>query len=43
VNVESQTDPDLLGGIVVEVASTVFDGSIRTQLAEIRRRLAETQ
>jgi F-type H+-transporting ATPase subunit delta len=43
VNVESQTDPDLLGGIVVEVASTVFDGSIRTQLSEIRRRLAETQ
>jgi F-type H+-transporting ATPase subunit delta len=42
VNLESQTDPDLLGGIVVQMGSTIFDGSIRTQLAEMKRRLAET-
>ena len=41
VNVESQTDASLLGGIVVQVGSTIFDGSIRTQLSEIRRRLTE--
>jgi F-type H+-transporting ATPase subunit delta len=42
VKVESQTDPDLLGGIVVQMGSTVFDGSIRAQLEEMKRRLAET-
>lgn len=33
------TDPALLAGIVVQVGSTVYDGSIRTQLEEMRRRL----
>jgi F-type H+-transporting ATPase subunit delta len=42
VNMESQMDPDLLGGLVVQMGSTIFDGSIRTQLAEMKRRLAET-
>jgi F-type H+-transporting ATPase subunit delta len=41
VNMELQTDADLLGGVIVQVGSTVYDGSIRTQLAEMRRRLAE--
>ena len=42
VNVELQTDASLLGGIVVQIGSTSFDGSIRTKLAEMKRRLAET-
>lgn len=42
VNVELQTDANLLGGIVVQIGSTNFDGSIRTKLAEMKRRLAET-
>jgi F-type H+-transporting ATPase subunit delta len=42
VTVESQTDPSLLGGMVVQMGSTVFDGSIRTQLADIKRRFMET-
>jgi F-type H+-transporting ATPase subunit delta len=42
VNIELQTDASLLGGMVVQIGSTVFDGSIRTQLADMRRRLAET-
>jgi F-type H+-transporting ATPase subunit delta len=41
VNVELRADPGLLGGIVVQVGSTIFDGSIRTQLAEMKRRLTE--
>ena len=41
VNVESKTDVDLLGGVVVQIGSTIFDGSIRTQLAEMKRRLTE--
>ncbi len=42
VNVELHTDADLLGGLVVQVGSTIFDSSIRTQLSEMRRRLTET-
>jgi F-type H+-transporting ATPase subunit delta len=42
VNIELQTDASLLGGVVVQVGSTIFDGSIRTQLSEMRRRLSET-
>jgi F-type H+-transporting ATPase subunit delta len=42
VNVESQTDASLLGGMVVQIGNTIFDGSIRTQLAEMKRRLTET-
>jgi F-type H+-transporting ATPase subunit delta len=42
VNVELRTDASLLGGIVVQIGSTSFDGSIRTKLAEMKRRLAET-
>jgi F-type H+-transporting ATPase subunit delta len=42
VNVEARTDESLVGGIVVQMGSTVFDGSIRTQLTEVKRRLAET-
>jgi len=41
VNVELKTDDALLGGIVVQLGSTIFDGSIRTQLVEMKRRLAE--
>jgi|YNPBryulayer2012_1023412.scaffolds.fasta_scaffold01128_3 F-type H+-transporting ATPase subunit delta len=32
--------PDLIGGLVVRVGSTYYDGSIQTQLAELRERLA---
>lgn len=42
VKVEMRTDENLLGGIVVQMGSTVFDGSIRTQLSEVKRRLAES-
>jgi F-type H+-transporting ATPase subunit delta len=42
VNLELKTDAGLLGGVVVQIGSTIFDGSIRTQLSEMRRRLTET-
>jgi F-type H+-transporting ATPase subunit delta len=42
VNVDLQTDAGLLGGMVVQIGNTIFDGSIRTQLAEMKRRLTET-
>ena len=34
-----ETDESLLGGMVVSVGNTVYDGSVRTRLEEIRRRL----
>jgi len=40
VTLSVRTDPELLGGLVVQLGSTVYDGSIRRQLAEIRERLA---
>jgi F-type H+-transporting ATPase subunit delta len=41
VNVEPQMDATVLGGVIVQLGSTIFDGSIRAQLAEMKRRLAE--
>ncbi len=34
-------DPTLLGGIVIRVGDTLYDGSIRTQLGNIRNLLGE--
>lgn len=33
-------DPELLGGAVVQIGSTVYDGSIRAQLGTLKSRLA---
>jgi F-type H+-transporting ATPase subunit delta len=41
VSLEVRTDADLVGGLVLQIGSTVYDGSIRRQLKEIKRRLAE--
>ena len=41
VNMEPSTDADLLGGIIIQMGDTIFDGSIKTKLAEMKRRLAE--
>lgn len=41
VNVELKTDENLLGGLVVQIGSTHFDGSLRRKLADMKRRLAE--
>ena len=36
-----EIDENILGGIVVRVGNTVYDGSVRTQLEEMKRRLTE--
>jgi F-type H+-transporting ATPase subunit delta len=41
VLLDLRTDEALLGGVVVRLGSTVYDGSVRSQLAEVRRRLME--
>jgi len=40
VEIEPKTDASLLGGIVVQVGSTVVDGSIRARLNAVKRRLS---
>lgn len=39
VIIETAVDPNLIGGIVARVEDLVLDGSVRTQLDEMRRRL----
>ncbi len=38
---EFHLDPGLIGGLVAQIGSTVFDGSIRGQLSRIREQLTE--
>src|SRR6266849_2182869 len=40
VKVGFATDPDLLGGIVARIGSTVYDGSVRNQLQMIKEKMA---
>ena len=37
---EAQVDPQLLGGVVVDIEGTVYDGSVRTQLQTLATRIA---
>ena len=39
VSVSYKQDPELLGGAVVRIGSTVYDGSVRGQLAQMKRAL----
>jgi F-type H+-transporting ATPase subunit delta len=39
VLVERAVDPAILGGVVTQVGSVVFDGSLRTQLEDLRNTL----
>jgi F-type H+-transporting ATPase subunit delta len=39
VLLEPQVDTAVLGGIVVQVDSTVYDGSLKTQLRQLREHL----
>jgi F-type H+-transporting ATPase subunit delta len=34
-------DPSLIGGATARIGSVIYDGSIRTQLAKMRERLAK--
>ena len=41
VNLKVDVDPSLLGGAVAQVGSMVYDGSLKTQLARLRRTMGE--
>jgi F-type H+-transporting ATPase subunit delta len=39
--VSTRVDPGIIGGVVARIGSTVYDGSVTTQLARMRRQLVE--
>jgi F-type H+-transporting ATPase subunit delta len=41
VQLETSVDDTLIGGVVTRIGSTVYDGSIRTQLQKMRQQLVE--
>jgi F-type H+-transporting ATPase subunit delta len=40
VDLSSEVDPDILGGIVVRVGNSILDASIRNRLEQLRRQVA---
>jgi F-type H+-transporting ATPase subunit delta len=40
IEAEYGLDPELIGGAVVQIGSTIYDGSVREQLNRLRARLA---
>jgi F-type H+-transporting ATPase subunit delta len=41
VQIEKREDPALLGGVVAKVGDVVYDGSVRTQLRQLRDQLTK--
>ncbi|HEX8162162.1 MAG TPA: ATP synthase F1 subunit delta [Pyrinomonadaceae bacterium] len=40
VRLQFSVDDDLIGGVTTRIGSTVYDGSVRTQLQQIKQRMA---
>ena len=43
VTLTTKVDPSLIGGMVTRIGSTVYDGSVATQLTSLRQRLTESR
>lgn len=43
VTLTARVDPALIGGVVAKIGTTVYDGSLATQLAKLKGRLAENR
>ncbi|HSP77388.1 MAG TPA: ATP synthase F1 subunit delta [Myxococcaceae bacterium] len=41
VVLETRVDPSVLGGVAAQVGSTLYDGTLRTQLEQLRRELKQ--
>ena len=41
VRLTCKVEPDMIGGAVTRIGSKVYDGSLRTQLHQLRRRMAQ--
>ena len=42
VQLDAAVDPSIIGGVIARIGSTVYDGSIRTQLQKMRQQLVES-
>lgn len=42
IQLETRVDPSIIGGVVTRIGSTVYDGSIRTQLQKMRQQLVQS-
>ena len=40
VRIEFDTDPEMIGGLVTRIGSTIYDGSVRNQLEQIKEKMA---
>jgi F-type H+-transporting ATPase subunit delta len=40
VVLQHETDPSLIGGVLVELEGKIYDGSVRTQLEKMKQRIA---
>ncbi len=43
VRLEASVDPSIIGGAVTRIGSTVYDGSVTTQLQKLKERLTEAE
>jgi F-type H+-transporting ATPase subunit delta len=43
VRLQFAVDEDLIGGVTTRIGSTIYDGSVRTQLQQIRQRMIGKQ
>ena len=41
VEIKTEINPEILGGLVIRIGNTVIDGSVRSHLENLRRRLME--
>jgi F-type H+-transporting ATPase subunit delta len=41
VQLDAAVDPSIIGGVVARIGSTVYDGSVRTQLQRMKQQLVE--
>ena len=39
VRIDFATDPEIIGGLVTRIGSTVYDGSVRSQLQQIKEKM----
>ncbi len=40
IQIRTHVDPDIIGGIVIRMGDTLIDGSVRTQLRQLRQSMA---
>ena len=43
IYLEARVDPAILGGFVAQIGSTIYDGSLRTQLKKVREHLLKNE